>query len=109
MLVTPSFFRVLRAQPLRGQLFTDEDGELGQEKVVILTHGFWQRMFGGRDDAIGQDLRLSGEPYTMVGVMPADFVFLNPEIQLFRPAAFTAAREVGRARATATTGSSSPA
>ena len=37
MQVTPSFFRVLRAQPYRGQLFTDAQGELGQEKVVILT------------------------------------------------------------------------
>ena len=90
MIVTPSFFRVLRVQPLRGQLFTEQHGELGQEKVVILTHGFWQRTFGGRDEAIGQDLRLSGEPYKIVGVLPPGFVFLNPEIQLFRPAAFTA-------------------
>ena len=37
MTVTPSFFRVLRAQPHRGQLFTEAQGELGQEKVVILT------------------------------------------------------------------------
>ena len=90
MFVTPTFFRVLRAQPQRGQLFTDAQGEFGQERVVILTHGLWQRVFGGRDDAIGQDLRLGGEPYKVVGVMPPGFVFLNPEIQLFRPAAFTA-------------------
>ena len=98
MIVTPSFFRVLRTQPLRGQLFTDEHGELGQEKVVILTHGFWQRTFGGRDDAIGKDLRLSGEPYKIVGVLPAGFVFLNPEIQLFRPAAFTAREKSDESR-----------
>ncbi|MBY0494874.1 MAG: ABC transporter permease [Cyanobacteria bacterium] len=90
MTVTPSFFKVLRMQPYRGQLFTDAQGELGQEKVVILTHGFWQRLFAGRDDAIGQDLRLGGEPYKIVGVLPPGFVFLNPDIQLFRPAAFTA-------------------
>jgi predicted permease len=98
MTVTPSFFRVLRAQPLRGRLFTEEQGELGQEKVVILTHGFWQRTFGGRDAAIGQDLRLSGEPHQIVGVLPADFVFLNPEIQLFRPAAFTAREKSDESR-----------
>lgn len=90
MLVTPSFFRVLQAQPLRGQLFTEAHGELGQEKVVVLTHGFWQRLFGGRDDALGQDIRLGGELYKIVGVLPQGFVFLNPDIQLFRPAAFTA-------------------
>jgi predicted permease len=90
MQVTPSFFRVLQSKPSRGQLFTEAQGELGQEKVVVLTHGLWQRLFGGRDDAIGQDVRLGGEPYKIVGVLPADFVFLNPDIQLFRPAAFTA-------------------
>ena len=90
MLVTPSFFRVLGTQPARGQLFTEAQGELGQEKVVILTHGVWQRLFGGRDDAIGQDIRLGGEPYKIVGVLAPGFVFLNPDIQLFRPAAFSA-------------------
>ena len=89
MQVTPSFFRVLGTQPYRGQFFTEAQGELGQEKVVILTDGLWQRLFGGRDDAIGQDLRLGGEPYKIVGVLPAGFVFLNPDIQLYRPAAFT--------------------
>jgi predicted permease len=90
MMVTPSFFTVLRVQPLRGQLFTDAHGEVGQDRVVLLTHGAWQRRFGGRNDVLGQDLRLGGEPYKIVGVLPEGFVFLNPEIELFRPAAFTA-------------------
>ena len=90
MFVTPSFFRVIGTQPYRGQLFSEEQGELGQEKVVILSHGSWQRLFGGRDDAIGQDIRLGGEPYKVVGVLAPEFVFLNPDLQLFRPAAFTA-------------------
>jgi predicted permease len=90
MTVTPSFFRALKVQPQRGQTFTNEQGEVGQEKVVILSHGFWQRVFGGRDDAIGQDLRLGGELYRIVGVMAPAFRFLDPDIQLYRPAAFTA-------------------
>ncbi len=98
MLVTPSFFRVLQSQPLRGQLFTEAQGELGQEKVVLLTHGFWQRMYGGADAALGQDLRLGGEPYKIVGVLPPDFVFLNPDIQIIRPAAFTAREKSDDAR-----------
>ena len=89
MTVTPSFFRVLKIQPARGQAFTEAQGEIGQEKVVILSHGFWQRVFGGKDDAVGQDLRLGGEPYRIVGVMAAGFKFLDPDIQLFRPAAFS--------------------
>lgn len=98
MVVTPSFFTVLRTQPLRGRLFTEAHGELGQDKVVLLTHGFWQRRFAGRDDAIGQQLRLGGEPYTIIGVLPAGFVFLNPDIQLFRPAAFSAREKSDESR-----------
>jgi putative ABC transport system permease protein len=98
MLVTPSFFGLLRAQPGRGQLFSDAHGEIGQERVVVLTHGFWQRAFAGRDDALGQDVRLGGVPHRVIGVLPAGFVFLNPEIQLFRPAAFTAQERSDDAR-----------
>ena len=98
MVVTPSFFRVLKAQPVRGQLFTDANGEPGEDRVVVLTNGFWQRVFGGRDDAIGQDVRLGGVPYRVVGVLPPGFAFLNPEIQLFRPAAFTAQEKLDDAR-----------
>ena len=98
MLVTPSFFHVLLAQPARGQLFSDANGELGQERVVVLTNGFWQRVFGGRDDAIGQDVRLGGVPHRVIGVLPAGFVFLNPEIQLFRPVVFTAQEKSDEAR-----------
>jgi predicted permease len=90
MIVTPSFFKVLRVQPFRGQFFTDEQGELGHEKVVVLTHGFWQRTFAGRDDAIGKDVRLGGEPFVIVGVLPPGYRFINPDIQLLRPAAFSA-------------------
>lgn len=98
MVVTPTFFRVLRVQPYRGELFTDAQGELGQEKVTILTYGFWQRLFGGRDDAIGQDIRLGGELYKIVGVLPKDFIFLDPDVQLFRPAAFTAREKSDESR-----------
>lgn len=90
MTVTASFFRVLHVRPFRGQLFTDEQGEIGKERVVVLSHGFWQRVFAGRDDAIGKDVRLGGEPYRVVAVLPQGFRFINPEIQLMRPAAFTA-------------------
>jgi predicted permease len=98
MQVTPSFFRVLRVQPSRGQLFSDEQGELGQEHVVVLTNGLWQRLFGGRDDSIGQDVRLGGTPYKVVGVLPRDFVFLDPDVQIIRPAAFTAREKSDESR-----------
>jgi predicted permease len=89
MIATPSFFRLLRAQPLRGRLFTDADGEVGQHEKVLLSYGLWQRQFAGQDSAIGQPLRINGVVFTIVGVMPADFRFVSSEVQLWTPAAFS--------------------
>jgi predicted permease len=88
---TPSFFRILRAQPWRGRLFTDADGEIGEHEKVVLAYGLWQRLFAGRDTAVGQSLRINGVPYTIVGVMPAAFRFIDPDVQLWTPAAFAPA------------------
>ena len=90
LMATPSFFNVLRVQAYRGQVFTEEQGEIGHEKVVILSYGFWQRTYAGNDDALGKDLRIGGEPYKIVGVLPPGFRFLDPTVQFIRPAAYTA-------------------
>ena len=45
-------------------------------------------MFGGRDDAVGSDLRINGVPHTIVGVLPRTFSFLNPEVRIWLPLAF---------------------
>jgi predicted permease len=91
MPVTPSFFRLLRTEPFRGRLFTEAEAEPGQERPVVLSYGFWQRKFAGRDGAIGQPLRINGVPYTIVGVAPRGFRFVNPEVQLWTAVAFSAA------------------
>lgn len=90
MPVTPSFFRLLAAQAHRGRTFTDDDAEPERARKVILSYGLWQRLFGGRDDALGRDVRLNGNLYTVVGVMPPGWRFIDPEIELWTPAAFTA-------------------
>ena len=72
MQVTPSFFRLLQSQPLRGQVFTEKEAEVGHDKKVVLSYGMWQRLFGCRDDALGRDLRMNGVLYSIVGVMPDD-------------------------------------
>src|SRR5436190_5519937 len=87
--VTPSFFRLLRVAPLVGRTFTEQDGEVGSEKKIVLSYAMWQTQFGGSPDAIGRDIRLDGEPFTVVGVMPQGFYFLNPDVMLWRPLAFT--------------------
>jgi predicted permease len=96
LLATPSFLRVLRAEAYRGRVFTDADGELGQHLKLLLTYGAWQRLFGGRDDAIGQQVRVNGEPHDVVGVLGPGFRFINPEIQMIRPAAFSAEEKDAR-------------
>jgi putative ABC transport system permease protein len=89
MFGTPSLLRVLQAQPYRGRLFLDEEGELGKTRKVVLTYDSWQQWYGGHDSALGQELRISGEPYTVVGVLPKGFGFLDPEIKLWLPVAFS--------------------
>ena len=90
MVSTPSLLRLLQVQPVRGRIFTQEEGELGKTKEVILTYASWQQWFGGQDRAIGSDIRLNGQPYTVVGVLPRGFSFLDPEVKLWTPVAFTA-------------------
>jgi predicted permease len=90
MPVTPSFFRLLRTQPHRGQVFTEQDAEVGQPAKVVIGYGMWQRLFAGSDDAVGRDLRINGVLHTIVGVLPDGFHFVDPEVQLWTPVAFTA-------------------
>jgi predicted permease len=96
--VTPSFFPLLRARALRGRVFRPEEGEIGGEHKVILSYASWQRLFAGSDTAVGKDLRINGVPYSIVGVMPADFLFLRADTQLWIPLAFTAKQKADESR-----------
>jgi predicted permease len=87
--VTPSYFRVLRAAPLIGRTFSEEDAVLGKERVAILSYGLWQEMFAGDPSVLAKDIRLSGVPYRIVGVMRPDFTVLRSETRLWVPFAFT--------------------
>jgi putative ABC transport system permease protein len=74
-LVTADFFKTLATNPYRGRVFTSEDYQQGNEKVVVIGYGLWQRRFGGDQKLLGQKLTLNGQPYTVVGVMPPEFQF----------------------------------
>jgi predicted permease len=89
--LTPSLFRILKAQPFRGRLLNESDGVEGQDRQIVISYALWQRMFGGRDDAIGKELRVQGAPYTIVGVLPQEFVFMTAEAAVWMPLSFTAA------------------
>src|SRR6478736_5809269 len=88
--VTPSFFRLLRVGPALGRTFGEEDGEVGNDKKVVLSYALWQSQFGGDPSAVGKELRIDSQPLTVIGIMPKGFYFLNPNVMLWRPIAFTA-------------------
>jgi predicted permease len=77
--VTDGTLQTLGIQPLRGRWFTaDEHGPAAEgAEPVIISYGFWQRRFGGSDDTIGRELSLDSRPARVVGIMPADFRFLD--------------------------------
>lgn len=95
MLATPSLFRLLRVAPAHGRAFSDAEGEPGADQEVILSDGMSRALFGSPQAALGRGVRLNGRPYTVVGVMPAGFTFIDPDVRLWLPAAFPPAlREV---------------
>jgi predicted permease len=98
MRATPSLLRLLEVHPIRGRFFTEQEGELGNTHKAVLTYGMWQQSYGRHDDAIGQTLRVNGEPYTIIGVLPQNFLFLDPDVKFWVPLAFTAEQKSDDAR-----------
>jgi putative ABC transport system permease protein len=92
MTVTTNLFRALGAEPAEGRVFTDEEGQAGNNKVAVLSDAFWRRRFAGVP-VVGKVVTLNGEPYTVVGVMPPAFQFGREWGQqppdLWSPIAFT--------------------
>src|SRR5437764_8186478 len=78
--VTPNFFSVLGINAAQGRTFASDDGRPGAPLTVVLSYGLWARSFGARSQIIGQEVLLSNAKYTVIGVMPASFRFLDPEI-----------------------------
>jgi putative ABC transport system permease protein len=70
-----NFFQVAGVQPALGHVFTPEEDRAGAPGVVILSHRLWQWRFGSDPKAIGRSVTLNGNPYTIIGVMPAGFQF----------------------------------
>ncbi|MFN2455427.1 MAG: ABC transporter permease [Pyrinomonadaceae bacterium] len=92
MQVGDGYFRVLKSAPLLGRVFTPEEQEDGKDFVIVLSYGLWQRRFGGDPNVVGKTISLSSKPYTIVGVMPADFsslpsTLIDPQAEYYRPVA----------------------
>jgi predicted permease len=88
--VTPSYFTVLGVRPLVGRTFTEEEAVLGKEKVAVLTEGLWRDLFAQDPNVVGKDIRLSGAPYRIVGVMPGTFgIPGEDDVRIYTSFAFT--------------------
>ncbi|HEX6465554.1 MAG TPA: ABC transporter permease, partial [Vicinamibacterales bacterium] len=91
MAVTPSFFRLAHVAPSLGRIFADDEAEPGRETKTILSFGLWQRLFGGDPSVVGRELRIDGRPHTIVGVMPASFALVVPDVVAWTPLTLTPA------------------
>ncbi len=96
LLVSSSLVPLLRVQPILGRAFGAEDDAPGAPPRVILTHGYWQRRFGGTADVVGQRLIIDGTSTEVIGVLPASFKFLRtrPAIVLPMPLDVNAPRSI---------------
>jgi putative ABC transport system permease protein len=71
-LVTGGFFEVLGVEPLLGRALTRADDREGAEDVLVISHGLWQRRYGGSPEVIGRRVSLNDRPFTIAGVMRQD-------------------------------------
>ena len=87
--VTGGFFAVMGSDAIIGRTITDDDARVGARDVVVLSHGLWQRRFGGSGAALGQQVQIDGVAREIIGVMPQGFQFpLQSEFWI--PLPFTA-------------------
>ncbi|HEY7543953.1 MAG TPA: ABC transporter permease, partial [Blastocatellia bacterium] len=88
--VTHNLFDTLKVAPQLGRSFTPDEEQFGQHRVALLSHGLWQRRFAGDRNIVGQSIKLGGESFTVVGVMPQAMPFFDntPEVELWTPMAF---------------------
>ncbi|MFP2934134.1 ABC transporter permease, partial [Pyxidicoccus sp. 3LG] len=78
--VEVAWFEVMGLTPRLGRPFQAGEDQEGQDAVVVLTHGLWQRLLGGAPDAVGRTLQVNGVERTVVGVLPEDFEFEGVEL-----------------------------
>jgi predicted permease len=93
MAVSANFFKVFGISPEAGNVFGPEFDRAGAPKVAVLSDGFWKSHFGRDPSVVGRSLRLDGEPFTVLGVMPPEFD--NPtvwgRVEVWQPLAYDGA------------------
>jgi len=86
-IASTNLFSLLGVQPMMGRTFLEEDGKEGQNRVVILSYGFWLRRMGGDPGVLDKTILLDGRKYTVIGVMPPGFqLFVRAGTMVPKPA-----------------------
>jgi len=83
--ISASLFGVLRIAPRLGRAFTEDEDEIGRERVVLLSHALWLRRLAGDPGVVGRPILLSGVPHVVVGVMGPEFRYPGREFELWTP------------------------
>ncbi|HEY3192993.1 MAG TPA: ABC transporter permease, partial [Solirubrobacterales bacterium] len=83
--VSANLFAVLGVTPALGRTFTEDEDEIGHDDVVLLSDGLWRRRFAADPSIVGRQIRLSGIPHTVIGVMRPDFQYPGREFQVWKP------------------------
>lgn len=94
--VTPEFFDVMGAPPRLGRGFHTGEDQLGNHRVVVLSHELWRRSFGADPQIVGRSIPVNGESFTVVGVMPPGFRYPSRLTELWTPLALTSAQTANR-------------
>ena len=96
---TANMFTVLRANAMLGRTFSPEEGVPGADRVAVLSRSFWERHYGGSPGVLGTIIQLDAQPYTVVGVMPAEFDFPpSAHVDVWPPLSFDPNDAHGRSR-----------
>jgi predicted permease len=83
--VSAGFFPALGTPAALGRTLVAGEHVVGANHAAVVSHAFWLRQLGGDPKVLGRSIRLDGEPFTVVGVMPPDFAFPSPDVAVWIP------------------------
>ena len=88
--VSTNMFDTLGVRPALGRFFSQDEEKPGQDRVVVLSHGYWQQHFGGDPSVVGRNILLDGTNRQIIGVAPKGIQFPDPETQFWTPITYKA-------------------
>src|SRR5262245_3557241 len=85
LLATADFGRVVGTAPALGRFFVAEEDTPGKDHVALISDGLWKRRFGADPQIVGRSVQLNSEPFTIIGIMPPNFYFPSPAVEVWAP------------------------